>query len=222
MLGNLFDPTAELLIQDRMRPHWDQAGAIVYITARTDDSIPRKVLQLWDREKNEWLKKLATRLGIPPPRGRYWKDILKDLDDQHRRDFLEHFNRLLDMELDTCHGACWLKKPEFAQIVADSLLHFDGVRYRMGDFVIMPNHLHLLAAFGTPGAMKSQVDSWLHWTATQINRRTGIRGHFWQQEPFDHLVRSVEQYEYLRNYIRDNPKKAGLREGETIYRRLDE
>lgn len=69
--------------------------------------------------------------------------------------------------------------------------------------------------------MKTQIDSWLHWTATQINRKTGIRGHFWQQEPFDHLVRSIEQYEYLRQYIADNPKKGGLREGEYIYRRLE-
>ncbi|MCA9161286.1 MAG: hypothetical protein KDA72_23310, partial [Planctomycetales bacterium] len=61
---------------------------------------------------------------------------------------------------------------------------------------------------------------WLHFTATQINRQTGERGHFWQQEPFDHLVRSPEQYEYLRGYIRDNPKKANLREGEYYYRRL--
>jgi type I restriction enzyme R subunit len=36
------------------------------------------------------------------------------------------------------------------------------------------------------------------------------------------LVRSVEQYQYLRNYIADNPKKAGLREGEFHYRRLED
>ena len=55
MLGELFDPKAEYFVQDRLSPHWSQAGAIVFITARTRDSIPKQVLELWDREKNEWL-----------------------------------------------------------------------------------------------------------------------------------------------------------------------
>jgi len=71
----------------------------------------------------------------------------------------------------------------------------------MGDFVVMPNHVHLLAAFPTPEAMREQFDSWLHYTAFRINQHLGETGHLWQQEPFDHLVRSVEQYEYLRTYI---------------------
>ena len=89
----------------------------------------------------------------------------------------------------------------------------------MGDFVVMPNHVHLLAAFPTAAAMREQFDSWLHYTAFRINQRIGENGHFWQQEPFDHLVRSVEQYEYLRSYIADNPIKAKLKEGEFMYRR---
>src|SRR5262249_62033808 len=98
---------------------------------------------------------------------------------------------------------------------------FDGQRYCMGDFVVMPNHVHLLAVFPTAAAMKEQCDSWLHYTAFQINRVIGERGKFWQQEPFDHLVRSLEQYEYLRTYIADNPRKAKLHPGEYYYRRFD-
>lgn len=92
----------------------------------------------------------------------------------------------------------------------------------MGDFVVMPNHVHLLAAFPTAAAMREQFDSRLHYTAFRINRQVGEKGHFWQQEPFDHLVRSVEQYERLRSYIADNPIKAKLKEGEFIYRRYVE
>ena len=114
-----------------------------------------------------------------------------------------------------------LKRPELAKIVADSLLHFDGDRYRMGDFVIMPNHVHLLAAFATPEIMERQFDSWLHYTAFRINPLIGSKDRFWQQEPFDHLVRSPEQYDYLRNYIAQNPDKAGLKPGEFYYRRYE-
>ncbi|MHC4179819.1 MAG: transposase, partial [Planctomycetota bacterium] len=149
----------------------------------------------------------------------HWSEVLPTLDDKERAKFQRQFDHTREAFLDTCHGRCLLRRPELAQIVADSLLHFDGERYRMGDFVIMPNHVHLLAAFATAEAMERQFDSWLHYTAFRIHQRIGEKGHFWQQEPFDHLVRSVEQYEYLRTYIADNPRKANLKDGEFIYRR---
>ncbi|QDU96628.1 hypothetical protein Pla8534_44490 [Lignipirellula cremea] len=89
----------------------------------------------------------------------------------------------------------------------------------MGDFVIMPNHVHLLVAFGSASLLKEQCDSWLHFTACSINRAMGESGKFWQQEPFDYLVRSPEQYEYLRDYIADNPRKARVSSGEFLYRK---
>ena len=98
-------------------------------------------------------------------------------------------------------------------------MHFDGVRYRMGDFVIMPNHVHLLVAFARPDIMAAQLDSWMHYSAFQINRAIGDKGHFWQPEAFDHLVRTLEQYNYLRRYIAANPAKAHLKPGEYLYRR---
>lgn len=222
MFGNLFDRNAPFFNHERMRPHWSQAGAIVFVTARTHDSIPREVILYWEQEKSEWLDRIEKQLGISLGRSRSWKERLLALDEPNRQLFLKHFNRQREMELDLCHGACLLRQPEFAKIVADSLMHFDGTRYRMGDFVVMPNHFHALVVFASEEDMEKQFDSWLHWTATQINRKTGIRGHFWQQEPFDHLVRSVEQYLYLRQYIADNPMKARLREGEHYYRRLEE
>jgi putative transposase len=53
MLGVCFDPKGEFLIYEHCRAHWSQAGAVVFITFRTDDSIPREVLQRWDREKQQ-------------------------------------------------------------------------------------------------------------------------------------------------------------------------
>lgn len=213
MLGDVFDPTAELLVHDRLRPHWSQAGAIVFVTFRTIDSVPQEVIRRWDREKDEWLEQRGLLSG------RYWSDVVVTLDEKQRVAFNREFDRAREDFLDTCHGRCLLKNPKLARIVADSLLHFDGDRYRMGDFVVMPNHVHLLAAFPDPEAMKEQFDSWLHYTAFRIHQSIGEKGHFWQQEPFDHLVRSPEQYEYLRKYIAENPKKARLASGEYLYRR---
>ena len=51
MLGECFDPKAEKFISELCRPHWSQAGAVVFITYRTHDSIPSEVIERWDREK---------------------------------------------------------------------------------------------------------------------------------------------------------------------------
>jgi len=212
MLGELFDSQAGVLIEHRLRPHWSQAGAVVFVTLRTRDSIPQEVIQRWECEKNDWmLRRGYTTSGD-------WSQVLPVLDEKERREFHKHFNRCREDALDTCRGRCLLRHPELATIVADSLMHFDGRRYRMGDFVVMPNHVHLLAAFPTAEAMQTQLDSWTHYTAFRIQQHIGEKGRFWQQEPFDHLVRSLEQYEYLRDYIAGNPKKAKLNEGEFIYR----
>ena len=67
MLGEPFDPKGELQIYEHLRPHWSQAGAVVFITFRTDDSIPREVVERWDGEKQEWLSAAArTKTHIGP------------------------------------------------------------------------------------------------------------------------------------------------------------
>ena len=215
MLGELFDPKVEAHIYEHCRPHWSQAGAVVFITFRLADSIPREVLARWDREKQEWLRVRGYDSRVQ------WQELLPQLSEADRGAFLKEFNRCREDFLDTCHGSCVLRRPELAKIVSDSLLHFDGERYRMGDFVVMPNHVHLLTVFASEAAMKSQCDSWMHYTAFRINPLIGSKGKLWQQEPFDHLVRSIEQYDYLRDYIRKNPEKAKLPVGEYSYRRFD-
>ena len=216
MLGEIFDPKAELFVHAHFRPHWSQAGAVAFITFRSHDSIPRAVLQRWEREKQQWLDVRGHDAA------KHWSVVVRTLCEKDRAAFHKHFNRCREDFRDTCHGRCLLRRRELARVVADSLLHFDRERYRMGDFIVMPTHVHLLAAFASADAMAGQCDSWLHYTAFQINRAIGEKGKFWQQEAFDHLVRSPDQYEYLRQYIADNPRKAGLQPGEYLYRRYDQ
>jgi type I restriction enzyme R subunit len=119
-----------------------------------------------------------------------------------------------NQDLDDCHGQCVLRRADLSAIVADSLHHFDGERYEMTDFVVMPNHVHMLVAFPDEAAMLRQCDSWKHFTATRINAILHRSGRFWQQDGFDHLVRSADQFAYLRKYIADNPLRANLRTGQ--------
>lgn len=65
--------------------------------------------------------------------------------------------------------------------------------------------------------MLTQVESWKHYMAFHLNKLLGGKGRFWQQDGFDHLVRSWKQFEYLRKYIAENPQKAGLPIGSCLH-----
>jgi putative transposase len=209
-LGEVFDPKREWVDHPGMRPHWAQAGTIVFITMSAIDALPRAVLELWEREKAEWLAVRGHR------EAGHWSVVVPTLSPAERTAFQTEFRWKKERELDTCHGRCLLRRPELAEIVVNTLRHFDGDRYRLGDFVVMPNHLHLLAVFPDAETMRDQCASWSRYSARRIRKALGERGAFWREEPFDHLVRSGEQYEYLRRYIAENPLVAGLREGEFV------
>ena len=51
----LFDPAAEIAIIERNLPHWSQAGTIAFITFRTQDSMPKVVVEQWMADRDAWL-----------------------------------------------------------------------------------------------------------------------------------------------------------------------
>ena len=208
----VFDREADVLITKRRLPHWAQAGTITFITWRTDDSIPAPVLAQWRADRCRWLR--CHRIDPDRPD---WRIHLADLSPAQQDEFRRMFSNRWHEELDACHGDCALRRPELAAIVADSLKHFDGDRYLLTDFVVMPNHVHVLAAFRGEAAMLAQCESWKHYSAVRINRALGRKGRFWEQDGFDHLVRSEELFEYYRRYIADNPSKARLAAGEFVH-----
>jgi len=209
---HLFDRDTDVRIVQRRLPHWSQAGAACFITWRTQDSMPQAVLDEWYGDRGCWLQ----AHGIEPT-DLHWRKDLERLNPEVVREFLDAFwNRWHDA-LDTGHGACVLMRPEFAKLVAESLQCLDGKRYLMFDFVVMPNHVHLLASFPDQEAMLAQCESWKRFTATRIHRCLNQKGRFWQQDGFDHLVRSEGQFSRLRRYIAGNPAKAKLRRGEFLH-----
>ncbi|MBI5395907.1 MAG: transposase [Verrucomicrobia bacterium] len=207
-----FDPYDRIAIIGRKLPHWSQAGTICFITWRTHDSIPKAVLEEWLADRDRWLVSHGILPSMPD-----WNARLAQLSPALIAEFHNTLSARWQDSLDACHGECVLRRPELAEIVSKSLLHFDGDRYAMLDFVVMPNHVHLLATFSDEEAMLAQCESWKHFMATQINKRLGGSGRFWQQDAFDHLVRHEAQFERLRQYIAENPSKAKLKAGEFVH-----
>lgn len=117
-------------------------------------------------------------------------------------------DRLLDR---ATTGPLYLRQPEIAELVMQCLHDGDRRfhRYQLHAFVVMPNHVHLLV---TPRVLATK---WLGplkgFTAFHANQLLGSRGRpFWQDESYDHLVRSDAQFERIRVYIEENPVTAGL------------
>ncbi len=208
----LYDPQQEKSESERNLPHRFQPGVAAFITFRTADSLPRSVIELWDEEIRNWLERNS--IAAPPNLRNLNPDSLPP---SVRKPFLKYRDKRWHWHLDQCHGECLLRRPELAQIVADSLLHFEGDRYDLDRFVVMPNHVHLLAQFRLPTTLRLQCKSWLHFTACEINKKIGRSGTFWQSEPFDHLVRNGDQFAYLQDYIAQNPMKAHLQPGEFLF-----
>jgi len=216
MKFHFFDPAAEYGVIERRLPHWEQAGATYFITIRTADSMPCDVVERWIDERDLWLR----NNGIDP-RSPDWKWRIELLPPARRQEYHGRLLEKWETDLDRCHGECVLRRTELSALVAESLLHFDGDRYTLGDFVVMPNHLHVLVGFPAYGQMLQQCRSWKRFTATQINKRLGRRGQFWQEDGFDHLVRNSDAFDYYRRYIAENPHRARLREGEYHYHRAN-
>jgi putative transposase len=117
---------------------------------------------------------------------------------------------LRDEMLDRGWGACWLRQDEVARIVQDALLLFDGDRYRLHAWTIMPNHIHVLFSQVAGNSLGAVIASWKRFTAAQANRRLKRSGPFWQKDYWDRFIRDDRHFAAAEAYIDMNPVKAGL------------
>jgi leucyl-tRNA synthetase len=96
------------------------------------------------------------------------------------------------------------------RIVLEALSHFDGQRCRSYVACVMPDHVHwIVKPLGTT-TLDELVKSVKHFTATAINKSHGRKGHLWQDERFDHIVRDRQAFNEAVEYTLSNPVKAGL------------
>ena len=200
-------------------PHFDSPGQLQAITIHLGDSLPQAVLARFEQE-------LAT-LGAPPSGtalttsggSRTSMDSLRFDDDAardggapgvSRLDIEAERRRRIEAWLDAGHGECWLRRPDIAAIMENALLHFDGTRYRLIAWVIMPNHTHFLAGMEEGWPLGRIVDSLKDFTAKAANKALGRSGRFWAREYHDRFIRDEAHFHSAVRYIERNPVKAGL------------
>lgn len=107
-------------------------------------------------------------------------------------------------------GPAYLRQPEIAMVAVNSIEYGATLgHYELHAWVVMPNHVHLLV---TPRVKPSRFLASLKGsTARRANALLHRSGQpFWQDESYDHLVRSREEYRQISRYIENNPVKARL------------
>jgi len=193
-----FQPSDPLDITQRNLPHWQQSHVTYFVTFRLGDSLSAAKLKQWEQEKKAWLKR------NPKP----WTTDLQ-------AEYARLFPRRLNEWLDAGEGSCLLAKPNLAEIAENTFRHFDGQRYILDEFVVMPNHVHVLFAPIGGHQLSEILHAWKSFTAHEINKAMKRQGSVWLDESYDHIVRSEEQLEFYRAYIKQNPLKARLVSGKS-------
>ncbi len=135
--------------------------------------------------------------------------VLKEIDekypdqDDERRQRIENY-------IDAGYGECYLRNPQIAAILEDTLLHFDVERYHLIAWVIMPNHVHVIIECIMGFPLDKIIHSWKSYTANQANKILNRKGRFWQPDYFDRYIRNSESLEGKIIYVHENPVEAGL------------
>ncbi len=189
-----YDPARKTDKARRHLPHWEQEGVTQFVTFRQADAIAQEKLDQWRDERDAWLR------DHPQP----WDFETEDL--YHRL-----FSERLETWLDQGTGSCLLAREDAAHLVENAMRHFDGERYILDAYVIMPNHVHVLIKPLGEHTLSDIMHSWKSFTSREIKKAYDLDdGPFWQAERFDHALRSEAALAAKREYIRRNPVQAKL------------
>ena len=105
--------------------------------------------------------------------------------------------------------------PEARTIILQHCVYDRGKRIHLHAVVVMPEHVHLLLTplqdeEGWPHALPSILKLIKGVSARNINKLLKCSGPVWQEESFDHVLRSNESLAEKLEYIRQNPVRRGL------------
>ena len=201
------------IIQQNRLPHIRPIGATFFITISLADALPRHVIN--DLKADFEQEKARIEKEHPT-------DAAQRIYEAQKRYFGKY-----DHQLDAApYGACHLREPDVANIVANKLKEMDGEYFDLQAYCIMPNHVHFLAdtsiQLDRPEIIDeqnldthyTQLDDVLHLfkgnTAYYANKAIGRKGKFWQKDSYDHFVRNDKEWNNIVHYILQNPVKAGF------------
>ena len=171
-------------------PHWEVVDGVYFVTIRRHGSIPMEIIAK--------IRKMSLEL--------------ENIPDCEALNIKRKIFKIIENELDKSDKKCDLIKSPISEILIEAIQNrTDKNIWRMVEYVIMPNHVHLF--FQCVGkSLGGIIRDFKRWTTSQINMKCpDYSGEpFWQREWFDHWSRSADFDEKFKLYIRNNPVKARL------------
>ncbi len=103
------------------------------------------------------------------------------------------------------------QRTETADLLLSTLFRYcDSGEFALHEFVVMPNHIHLLLSVDDSHA----VGRALQMVKGGVSHAMGQAGlklkAVWQPSYYEHRVRDAAEYERMRNYIHQNPVRRGM------------
>jgi REP element-mobilizing transposase RayT len=195
------NPDLPLTWYQRKLPHARQDGATYFVTSRLADSLPKAKLE----ELSEIRRSLL---------GDHQGLSKEELDEKLAKETIKRIEKWLDLGA----GECQLKIPACRNEVASAIEFFDGDRYELGCFIVMPNHFHVVVKPLKPQqvALEDILQSWKRHSARKINKIVGRVGTLWQPESYDRIVRDEEHLYRIIQYIGRNPKMGNQKSNEFV------
>jgi len=186
-------------ITRRNLPHWQATDGVYAIVFRLDGSLPKAVITRLQEERAE-AKKILLEKGLP-------EDVIKIELNKMRRFYFGKFDALLN---ENHSGPDFLKEPAIAKIVADAIMFFNEKRYKVINYCIMSNHVHL-TFYKLTQELGDILGSIKKYTARQINLfRQCVGRRVWLSESYDHLVRDRADLVFYHTYTLENPVMANI------------
>ena len=165
--GQVGDPSPKGWYRRGYLPHFE-GEAIQHVTFHLADSLPVDVLRRLTAE----VEAAAEREGL--------EDVRKSQSGDWRS---REYRIRVEAWLDAGHGSCVLAEAAVGAMVENSLTFFDGQRYKLLAWVVMPNHVHVLFQPMDGWSVAKIVASWKKFTATRIcafrreaNQEIGVPG----------------------------------------------
>ena len=190
----------EIKIHGSKLPHWNQDDTFVFITFRLGDSLPKEKRDEWKTKREYWLK------SHPMP----W-------DSSTEKEYHKTFSHKMEEWLDNGYGCCILRKPDVLSVVLDTMKYDDGKKYDLIDYVIMPNHVHVMVKLIGDTKIETIMQAWKSVSSHKLSKQLGSDWCGWMENYFDRTIRNEEHYNNVIGYIYKNYSNGGIKIGGAIY-----
>ena len=79
-------------------------------------------------------------------------------------------------------------------LIVSALRHFSGKRYDLRAYVVMDDHVHVVAQPFENFPIQQLVHSWKSFSANQMQKKFNRVGAIWQEEYFDRIIRDEKEF----------------------------